>query len=102
MTLKRQYEGVLKSIWPTMKRKGKIAKIFEDYKVFILFMSYELRTIKGDTLGELVKCKTLKYILKPKFPEKPDISGLQAGLQRLLPDVWPPAQTCPGLTLIPP
>jgi hypothetical protein len=28
---------VLKSLWPTMKKKGKVTKIFEDYEVFILF-----------------------------------------------------------------
>jgi hypothetical protein len=30
---------VLKSIWPMMKKKGKVIKIFEDYRVFILFVS---------------------------------------------------------------
>jgi hypothetical protein len=30
---------VLKSLWPMMKKKGKVAKIFEDYVVFILFES---------------------------------------------------------------
>jgi hypothetical protein len=30
---------VLKSLWPTMKKKGKVTKIFEDYEVFILFES---------------------------------------------------------------
>jgi hypothetical protein len=31
---------------------------------------------RGDAFGELVKCKSLKSINKPKFPEKSDISGL--------------------------
>jgi hypothetical protein len=30
---------VLKSIWPMMKKKGKVTKIFEDYEFFILFES---------------------------------------------------------------
>jgi hypothetical protein len=38
---------LLKFIWPTLKKKEKVAKTFEDYIGFILFMSYELRTIKG-------------------------------------------------------
>jgi hypothetical protein len=29
----------LKSLWPTMKKKGKVIKIFEDYEIFILFKS---------------------------------------------------------------
>jgi hypothetical protein len=40
-----------------IKKKGKVMKIFEDYGLFILFVSYELRTIKGHALGELVKCQ---------------------------------------------
>jgi hypothetical protein len=30
---------VLKSLWPMMKKKGKVMKIFEDYGIFILFES---------------------------------------------------------------
>jgi hypothetical protein len=30
---------VLKSLWPTMMKKGKVVKTFEDYEVFILFQS---------------------------------------------------------------
>jgi hypothetical protein len=30
---------VLKSLWPTMKKMGKVVKIFEDYGVLILFES---------------------------------------------------------------
>jgi hypothetical protein len=30
---------VLKSLWPMMKKKRKVVKIFEDYGVFILFES---------------------------------------------------------------
>jgi hypothetical protein len=30
---------VLKSLWPTMKKNGKVTKIFKDYGVFILFES---------------------------------------------------------------
>jgi hypothetical protein len=30
---------VLKYLWPTMKKKGKGVKIFDDYEVFILFES---------------------------------------------------------------
>jgi hypothetical protein len=30
---------VLKSLWPSMKKKGKVIKIFEYYGVFILFES---------------------------------------------------------------
>jgi hypothetical protein len=28
---------VLKSLWPTMKKSGKVTKIFDDYEAFILF-----------------------------------------------------------------
>jgi hypothetical protein len=38
---------VLKSLWPMMKKNGKVMKIFDDYGVFILFESLHLRTIKG-------------------------------------------------------
>jgi hypothetical protein len=58
-----------------IKKRGKVMKIFKDYEVFILFVFYELRTIKGDALSELVKCYLLKSISKLKFPEKSDISG---------------------------
>jgi hypothetical protein len=30
---------VLKSLWPTIKKKGKVMKMFEDYGIFILFKS---------------------------------------------------------------
>jgi hypothetical protein len=30
---------VLKSLWPTIKKKGKAVNIFKDYAVFILFES---------------------------------------------------------------
>jgi hypothetical protein len=30
---------VLKSLWATIKKKGKVMKIFEDYGIFILFKS---------------------------------------------------------------
>jgi hypothetical protein len=70
-----------------MKKMEKVTKIFEDYEVFILFVSKELCIIMGDALGELVKCKSLKSTHKPKFPEKPNISELQTGFQRLLPDM---------------
>jgi hypothetical protein len=73
---------VLKSRWPMMKKKGKVIKIFGDYGVFILFQSSELRTIKGDALGELVKCKSTKTSSKPKLPEKLDISGFLTGFER--------------------
>jgi hypothetical protein len=70
-----------------MKKKGKVTKFFEDYGVFILIESYELRTITGDALGELVKCKSPKTISKLKFPVQPDISGVLTRLQRHLPDM---------------
>jgi hypothetical protein len=41
--------ALLKFIWHTMMKKGKVAKTFEDYGALILFLSYKLRTIKGDT-----------------------------------------------------
>jgi hypothetical protein len=81
---------VLKSLWPTMKKKGKDVKIFEDYEVFILFEPQELRIIKGDALGELVKCKSSKSISKPKISEKSDISGFLARFQKVLPDMSAP------------
>jgi hypothetical protein len=58
-----------------MKKKKKIMKIFDDYEVFILFESYELCTINVDALGELVKCKSLKSIFQPKFPENQTYPG---------------------------
>jgi hypothetical protein len=36
---KSQYERYLKIIWPTIKKKGKIMKILEDYGDFILIVS---------------------------------------------------------------
>jgi hypothetical protein len=30
---------VLKSLWPMMKKRGKVTKVFDDYGVFILFES---------------------------------------------------------------
>jgi hypothetical protein len=66
---------VLKSIWHTMRKKGKVVKIFEDYEVFILFESYELHTIKGGALGESVKYKLWKFISKPKVLENWAYSG---------------------------
>jgi hypothetical protein len=64
-----------------MKKKEKVVKIFEIYRVLILFVSLELSTIKGDTLGELVKCKSLKNSFQTNLPEKLNISGLLAGFQ---------------------
>jgi hypothetical protein len=45
-------------------------------------VSYKLRTIKRDALGEFVKCKTSKTIFQPKFTKMSDISDLQTGFQR--------------------
>jgi hypothetical protein len=61
---KGNMNDVLKSLWHTMKKKGKVMKSFENYGVFILFESYELCTIKWDALGESVKCKSSKSISK--------------------------------------
>jgi hypothetical protein len=36
---KGNMNDVLKSLWPTMTKKGKVTKIFEDYGIFILFES---------------------------------------------------------------
>jgi hypothetical protein len=36
---KGNMNDVLKSLWPTMKKMGKVVKIFEDYGVLILFES---------------------------------------------------------------
>jgi hypothetical protein len=36
---KGNVNGVLKSLWPTMKKMGKVMMIFEDNGVFILFKS---------------------------------------------------------------
>jgi hypothetical protein len=42
-------------------------KSYEDFiEFYVLLESYEYRTIKGDTLGELVKCKTSKSTIPPK------------------------------------
>jgi hypothetical protein len=41
-------------------------------------------------LGELVKCKFLKSIHKPKFPGKLDISEFLIGFQRRLSDMFMP------------
>jgi hypothetical protein len=35
--------------------------------------------MKGNTLGELVKCKSSKNIFQTNFPEKPDISAFLIG-----------------------
>jgi hypothetical protein len=48
-----------------MKKKRKVVKTFEDYGAFILFVSYEFHTIKGNALGELVKCKSSKPPYNP-------------------------------------
>jgi hypothetical protein len=48
---------------------------------FILFVSYELCTIKGDALGELVKCKSSKNSFESNSLENSDISGFLAGFQ---------------------
>jgi hypothetical protein len=58
-------------------------------------VSYELRTIKGDTLGKLVKCKSSKNFFQTNLPENLDISGLLTVFQRRLPDMF-------GSLLIPP
>jgi hypothetical protein len=36
---KGNMNDMLKSLWPTMKKNGKVTNIFEDYEVFILFES---------------------------------------------------------------
>jgi hypothetical protein len=36
---KGNMNGMLKSLWPTMKKKGKVMKTFEYYGVFMLFES---------------------------------------------------------------
>jgi hypothetical protein len=43
-----------------------------------------------DALGELGKCKTSKFIYKPKFLEKSDISGFLTGFHKLFPDMSDP------------
>jgi hypothetical protein len=52
--------GILKSICPTMKKKEKIVKIFENYGALILFYVLRAPYYQGGALGELVKCKSLK------------------------------------------
>jgi hypothetical protein len=47
----------------------------KNWEFYILFEFYELRTIKGDTLDELVKCKTLKIYPTTKNSCQPDMSG---------------------------
>jgi hypothetical protein len=80
---------------PYDKEKGKSHEDLWELKSFILFKSYELRTIKGDALDELVKCKISKSILLPKSPVRPDICNSLAGFQRL----WPSGHLpYPGLT----
>jgi hypothetical protein len=53
-----------------MKKKGKVVKVFEDYEVFILFESWELRTIKGDALGESGELQIIKNLLQIESPRK--------------------------------
>jgi hypothetical protein len=48
--------------------------------------------MKGNTLGELVKCKSSKNIFQTNFPEKPDISAFLIGFERHLPDMSGPLQ----------
>jgi hypothetical protein len=59
-------------------------KIPKDWGFYILFVSLELRTTKGDALGELVKWKFLNHTHKPKIPVHPNISELWTGFQNLL------------------
>jgi hypothetical protein len=73
-----------------MKKKGKAMKIFEDYGVFILLVSSELCTIKGDALGELVKCKSPKRISKQKFLGILDITKFLTGFQKPKPNMFGP------------
>jgi hypothetical protein len=47
----------------------------------MLFMTYELCTIKEGALGELVKCKLSKNSFEPNSSENSDISGFLAGFQ---------------------
>jgi hypothetical protein len=75
-------------------------KIREDYvklRFYILFEFYELRTIKGDTLGELVKCKTSK--IYPTTKNSCQIRHIRPPSripETLAGNVRPPGQTCPA------
>jgi hypothetical protein len=53
-----------------MKKKGKAVKIFEYSGDFNFLVSYELRTIEGNALDELVKCKSSKTYFQSNLPEK--------------------------------
>jgi hypothetical protein len=59
-------------------------------------MSLELRTIKGDTLGELVKCKSSRNSFQFNLPEKIDIRSLDRILERFVGHVRPWTRTCLG------
>jgi hypothetical protein len=73
-----------------MKKKEKVMKIFEDYGDYILFASYELRTIKGDASSELVKCKSSKTHFQSNLPEKSGhIQSLDWGLVNFAEHVRP-------------
>jgi hypothetical protein len=61
---------LLKFIWLIMKKKGKVTKILKDYGDYTLFVSYELRTIKGDASSELVKCKPSKTYIAIQLARK--------------------------------
>jgi hypothetical protein len=87
---KGNMNDILKSTWLTMKKKGKVEKIFEDYRIFILFCILGVPYYQDDTLGEFVKYKSLKTLSKPKFPEKLDISRFRTGFQRHLPETSGP------------
>jgi hypothetical protein len=64
-------------------KEEKVTKIhrIEDFISYLSSRSSVLS--RGDTLGELVKCKISKSILPPKTPVRTDISGLLARFQRL-------------------
>jgi hypothetical protein len=73
---------------------------------FSFFVSYELYTIKGGALRELVKCKSLKPISKPKFLGIPNISRFLAGFQKPKLDKFgpapPPQRLSPSQTYLAP
>jgi hypothetical protein len=69
--------NVLKSLWPTMKKKEKSCEdlwgLWSFYFIWVLGALY----YQGGALGELVKCKSSKSISKPKIPKKRTYPGFR-------------------------
>jgi hypothetical protein len=80
----------LKFIWPIIKKKGKSHEDLLGLGSFNFICVIGTLYYQGDTLGELVKCKSSKNSFQSNLPEKSDISGLLTGFQKPLSDMSEP------------